>query len=274
MPYRWLGILYDSSEKSDQAREFLNHALQLDPNDWRAYMELAQNDFKAANYQQATANFEQALKLDPDNLDALDDLGGAYHMLGRDDDAAAALQRALEIRPDADTYTNLGTIRFYQGRYPDAVVSFEKAVALGANRYERWGNLGDAYRWAPGHAEKAKQAYQQAIQLVREEIVKAPEQSDLRGNLAMYLAKSGATESAITELSSLERLKGKGPAVLYNMAIAYEVCHQRDKALDLLEAAVKAGQSVADLKSEPEFAALRADPRYHLRILNASVGKP
>jgi tetratricopeptide (TPR) repeat protein len=237
-------------------------------------MELAFNRYQAANYTEAATDWEHALKLEPDNLDALESLGGVYHMLDRNDDAAAVLQRALEIKPDADTFTNLGTIRFYQGRYKKAIPFLENAVSLNANRYDSWSNLADAYRWAPGHSEKAKQAYQQAIQLVREEIAKAPNQADLRANLAMYLAKNGDRDGALKELTLLDQSKKKDAAVLYTIAVAYEVCREREKALDALEAAVKAGQSMADLKSEPEFAALRADPRYHLRILNANPPKP
>ena len=273
-PDRWLGILYEESGKGDRAREALNRSQLLEPADWRTYMDLALNAFNAAKYEEAAANWRRALELEPDNRDALDSLGAVYHILGRDDDAATALQRALEIKPDSDVYNNLGTVRFYQGRFEDSVALFEKSVALNANLYDRWSNLGDAYRWSPGHADKAKEAFKQAIQLVREEIVKAPDQADLRANLAMYLAKTGDKEGALMELGPLEQRKKKSPAVLYTMAIAFEVCHQRDKALDVLESAIKAGQSMADLKSEPEFAALRADPRYHLRMLNANPPKP
>ena len=45
----------------------------------------------------------------------LRNLGAVYYFLGRHDDAASSLQRALEVRPAAGTYTNLGTIRFFQG---------------------------------------------------------------------------------------------------------------------------------------------------------------
>ena len=51
-------------------------------------------------------------------------------MIDRVDDAAAALQRALEIRPAATIYTNLGTLRFFQGQYQQAVTSFERAVEM------------------------------------------------------------------------------------------------------------------------------------------------
>ncbi len=131
-------------------------------------------------------------------------------------------------------------------------------MELQANYFDSWGNLGDAYRWSSGKKEKAKQAYQHAIQLVREEIIKHPDQMDLRTNLAMYLAKSGEKESALRELKPVEQAHAKN-------------CGNRDKALDLLLAAVKTGQSLADAKNEPEFVSLRADPRYHLTILAASA---
>jgi len=168
-------------------------------------------------------------------------------------------------------YNNLGVIRFYQGHYDDAVPAFEKTVELQANYFDSWGNLGDAYRWSSGKKEKAKQAYQHAIQLVREEIIKHPDQMDLRTNLAMYLAKSGEKESALRELKPVEQAHAKNPSILYTSAMVYELCGNRDKALDLLLAAVKTGQSLADAKNEPEFVSLRADPRYHLTILAASA---
>jgi hypothetical protein len=56
--------------------------------------------------------------------------------------------------------------------------------------------------------------------------------------------------------------------------VVYELSGQRDHALDALATAVKAGQSLADIKNEPEFVSLRADPRYHLRILGAASSSP
>jgi serine/threonine protein kinase len=50
------------------------------------------------------------------------------------------------------------------GQYEEAIAPLEKAVQLAANRYLYWGNLGDAYRWAPGHKPKAREAFARAIQ--------------------------------------------------------------------------------------------------------------
>ncbi len=269
-PHQYMAALYDKTGKSDQAIQELKRALQLDPKDWASYMELGLNAYKAANYKDAAENWEQALKLEPDNVLALRNLGAAYHALGRDDDAAAALQRALEIKPAADVYNNLGTIRFYQARYQDAVPVFEKAIALGANDAERWGSLADAYRWTPGDEEKAKQAYQTAIRMTREAIAKNPEDPLLKSDLALYLAKSGDKAGALQAQKAVDQLHSTDPAILYDSATVYELGGNRDQALENLLAAVKAGQELSDIKNDPELVSLRTDPRYHLNIEGAA----
>jgi serine/threonine protein kinase len=273
IPHRDLGLLYDKTGKPDQAAEELKRALQLDPNDWKTYLAMGLDAYQAGRYKEAAAAWEMALKLEPDNVPALRNLGAVYHSMGRDDDAVAALQHALEIKPAADVYTNLGTILFYQGKYDRAVPAFEKAVELGANNYDSWGNLGDAYRWSSDKKDKAKPAYQNAIRLVSDEIARNPNQPELRADLAMYLAKSGDKDAALKEMKTLEGVHAANPADLYTFALVYELCGKRDQALDSLLAAVKAGQDLNDIKNEPEFVSLRADPRYHLKILTAVPDK-
>ena len=276
VPHRWLSALYDKTQKFDQAKGELKRALELDPQDWRIYMEMGLNSYLGADYKGAASSWEQALKLEPDNVPALQNLGAVYQMLERSDDAAAALQHALEIEPNADTYNNLANLRFFQGRYSDSVAAFEKTVELSANSYDSWGNLGDAYRWTPGDADKAKQAYRRAIDLIHDEIQKNPNDLDLRATLASYLAKSGDKESALKELKPVEQASKKEALTWYRSAVIYELCGQRDKALQALLSAVKAGESLRDIKNDPELTSLRTDPRYHLEILDASTqaGQP
>ena len=271
VPHRDLALLYNKAGKADQSAAELKRALQLDPKDWKTYMASGLDAYQVGRFKEAASAWEMALKLEPDNVQALRNLGAAYHSLGRDDDAVAALQHALEIKPVPDVYTNLGTILFYQGKYDESVPAFEKAIALNANDFGNWGNLGDAYRWSANNKGKAKAAYQQAIQLVKDEIVKNPSQVDLKADFAMYLAKSGEQSAAMNALKPVEEAHSKDPTVLYSSAVVYELCGQREKSLNSLLAAVQAGQDLNDIKNEPEFVALRADPRYHLQILNAAA---
>jgi serine/threonine protein kinase/Flp pilus assembly protein TadD len=274
VPHRDLGLLYNKTDKPDQATEELKRALQLDPKDWKSYMAMGLNAYQAGQFKDAASAWETALKLEPDNVPALRNLGAVYHSMGRDDDAVAVLQHALEIKPATDVYTNLGTILFYQGKYDESVPAFEKAVSLSANDFENWGNLGDAYRWSSGSKDKAKATYQQAIQLLQEELVKNPAQLDLMADLALYLAKSGDKRAALRALKPVEEAHSKDPAVLYNSAVVYELCGDRQNALNSLLAAVQAGEGLNDIKNEPEFVSLRTDPRYHLQILSAAAAKP
>ncbi len=274
VPHRNLGLLYDNTGKADQATQELNRALELDPKDWKTYLAMGLDAYQAGRFKEAASAWEMSLKLEPDNVPVLRNLGAVYHSLGRDGDAVAALQHALEIKPASDVYTNLGTILFYQGKYDEAVPAFEKAVELGANNYDSWGNLGDAYRWSSSKKDKAKPAYENAIRMVREEIAKNPNQTEQRIDLAMYLAKSGDKEEALKEMKPVEAANDSNPSDLYNSALVYELCGRRDQALNALLAAVKAGQDLNDIKNEPEFVSLRADPRYHLTILSATASKP
>jgi tetratricopeptide (TPR) repeat protein/predicted Ser/Thr protein kinase len=273
MPHRWLARVYDRNGKLEEGRKELSLGSQLNSSDWQLPLESGMNAYAGGDYKLAASAWEHALRLEPDSVQVLRNLGGAYHMLGRDDDAIAALQHAIEVKPDPDVYSNLGTILFYQGKYDESVPAFEKAVALNANSFETWGNLGDAYRWSSGKKDKAKAAYQQAIALVREEIAKNSSALDLKADLAIYLAKSGAKSAALQAIEPVEA-HSKDPTVLYDSAVVYELCGHRDKALNSLLAAVQGGEDLNDIKNEPEFVSLRADPRYHLQILNAAATKP
>jgi eukaryotic-like serine/threonine-protein kinase len=272
-PHRYLGEVYYQEGKRDQANQELNHALQLDPKGWRTYTNLGLNAYRDGDYKEAVSQWEQALKIEPDNVFILRDLGAAYHAVGRDDDAIAALQRALTIKPTADAYNNLGTILFYQGKYDQSVPAFEKAAALMDNDYQSWGSLADAYRWSTTQKDKAKAAYQTAIRLIRQEITKNPQQMDLRGQLALYLAKIGDKNAALQALQSIDPAHVTDPQVLYNVATVYELCGERNQALNSLLAAVKAGQDLHDIQNDPELVSLRADPRYQLEIVGAAAGK-
>ena len=265
-PHRWMGYFFNSIGNSKAAEEELTRALTLDANDWRARMILGLVYYKTARYPEAAAAWEQVSKLTPDNFIVLNNLAAVYHMLDRYEDAAAALQRSLEIKPDAYTYGNLGTLRFFQGRYDDAVPAFEKAVQMDANDSLMWGNLGDAYRWAPGQAAKAKPAYENAIRQLRENIAAHPDDLDLQSTLALYLAKHGDKQAALDQLKAGDAAPKKTPVILFRSAVVHEICGEREQALTALSASLKSGYALQEIKNEPELVALRTDSRYQMML--------
>ncbi len=268
LPHLGLALNFVAQGQDTAAEAAFQKAIAVAPQEWRAHSEYAQFHFRRARYTEAVTHWEAALKATPDNVIVLRSLGGAYFFVDRPDDAASTLQRALEVRPAAGIYTNLGTIRFFQGRYADAVAAFEKAVELSANTHLYWGNLGDGYRWAPGRRDDAPSAYRRAIDLVDQEIAKKQGDADLESRRAVYLVKLGDRQAA---LQGVERVAGRAiltPLVLFRVVMVYELAGERARALGALERALKAGYPVKDLASEPELTALRSDARYQ-RLLDA-----
>ena len=70
-------------------------------------------------------------------------LGDAYEAAGRTDDAIAAYKSALELKPAANIYLNLGGVQGRAGKSEDAIASFKKAAELDpANAAQAWRNAG------------------------------------------------------------------------------------------------------------------------------------
>jgi tetratricopeptide (TPR) repeat protein len=254
------------------AEQLYLKAVQCSPGEWAPLHELAAFYQRDARYEESIATWKQALQLAPDNVPVMVYLAAGFHMNGQYAEAADTLQRALALdATNASGWANLGTARYFQQRYLDAVRATEKAVGLAPGRYMYWGNLGDIYRRAEGLENKAAGAYQKAIALVRERLAATPDDR-LRSSLAVYLAKGGDTAGALAELAQLRQIRPSDKGTLFKTALVYELAHDRDKALAALGRAIRAGYSMHEVANEPEFAALRSDPRF-ASIARASARK-
>ncbi len=259
---RWRGDYYVDTDRPKAEAVYLE-AVRRAPDDWRTHQWLGRFYYSNARYEDAARVWERACELTPDNVLVLRNLGGAYHALDRTDAAAAAFQRALEIEPAATTYSNLGTLRFFQGRYADSAAAFEKAVELNPTYYLYWGNLGDAYRWIPGQEGKAREAFTRGAALAEERLKAREADVSLRASLAGYLAKRGDAEKARDQLRRIEEAADRSAAVYFKTALAYEITGDRARALRDLEVALQKGYPMREIGNEAELIELRADPRYH-----------
>jgi serine/threonine-protein kinase len=260
--FRWRGDYHFETDRAKAEAAYLE-AVRLAPDDWRTHQFLGRFYYQNARYEDAEREWERARELSPDNLLVLRNLGGVYHALDRTDAAAAAFQRALEIEPSATAYSNVGTMRFFQGRYTDAAAAFEKAVELNPTYYLYWGNLGDAYRWIPGQDGKAREAFARATTLAEERLKTREADVSLRGSLAGYLAKRGEKAKALDQVRRIEEAAERSPAVYFKTATVYEITGDRDRALRDLETALQNGYSTREIVNDAELLQLRSDSRYH-----------
>ncbi len=81
---------------------------------------------------------------DPNHHIVLAKLGDAYEAAGRYEEAAAAYQKAIELKPDEATYyNNMGNALAKLGKIPEAMAAYAKSASLDpANAANAWRNAG------------------------------------------------------------------------------------------------------------------------------------
>lgn len=270
-----LAEAWESSGNREKAEETYRKAIAMKPSRWDGYSHFGVFYLNTARLAEAEAMFRKALDLTPDNIRVLNNLMAVYWYQKRDDLVRQVFQRSVSVRPNADAYSNMGTIEFYAGHYAEAVKMFEQSVRTDASSATIWGNLGDSYRYVPGNGDKAREAYEQAILLAGREKAINPRDARFRVRLAFYLAHAGKGESALAELDEALRLAPGSPAVLMKAVLTYEWLGMRAKALEAAKKLVDGGGDPADLKADPDLVGMTRDPAFRkiVRPLSDAAGK-
>lgn len=259
--YRELGRAYDALDRPGDAEATYRKAVASRPNDWLAYNMLGSFYYGKRRWPDAIAAFKQVIARTPDNTRGYNNLGAAYFGMGSPDEAAAMWERSMSMRPTFPAASNLGLHYYRRGQYADAGRAFEKAVALSPSNHRLWRNLGAALYWAPGERDKARSAYERAVQLGEQERQVNPRQAMLQSELADAYSMLGRKTDTLEAVAAVERLGGDAEA-MFNVAGACEQVGERALALVWLRKAVAAGYPRESIAQSPGLAALRADPEF------------
>ncbi len=276
--YRKAQIL-DSQNEIDEAEKAYRQAISSNSQDRRFHDAIGDLYLKAGRYQEAEAAYRGSIAIAPRAVYGRRNLVAALYMQGQHAEAAQELQTALQIAPVPSLYANLGTLLFIQGLYVEAADAFEKALTMGtaANHYLYWANLADAYRWIPSKEQDAEKHYRRAIQLLKVELEGQPQNPTLQSRLALFLAKSGQPTDA---METIDRLKvDESPSAdptldassYYRLAVTFEICGHRDRALEALKQALQQGYSRQEIQLDPELDSLRTDPHFHLLMADLAL---
>ncbi|HEX2694493.1 MAG TPA: protein kinase [Acidobacteriota bacterium] len=267
-----LAEAWEASGKREKAEEIYQKAIALKPSRWAGYSHLGVFYLNTGRLAEAEAMFQKVLDLTPDNTRALNNLMAVYWYMKRDDLVRRTFERSVAVRPNADAYSNMGTIEFFTRHYGEAVKMFELSVRIEAGLSTIWGNLADSYRYVPGSADKARHAYDRAILLAGRERESNPRDASLRARLALYLAYAGRDGDALTELDEALRLVPASPVVLRKSVLIYEQLGMRAKALSAATRFLGSGGASADLEADPDLARMIGDPEFRKLAREARPG--
>ena len=158
--------------------------------------------YNQKEFSKAIEAYQKVIELDPTYVEAYNNMGIIYQMLGNADRAFGAYQKATEINPRYEKgYNNLGILLLLKGRYEEALEAFEKALAVNPNNIESHINLGILYK-KKGQWEKAIESYQKALAI-------DPLHKETHYNIALLYEQLENLELAITHYQQFIQLSSK-----------------------------------------------------------------
>lgn len=111
----------------ERAREGLQRAIEADPSDSSALVDLGYLALGAGNTDDAAELFRQALEREPGNIDALRAISTIHGRSGRSEDAFAAASAVAEAQPDDPlAVLELAELALDMGRLDEASSAFQR----------------------------------------------------------------------------------------------------------------------------------------------------
>lgn len=161
--YLALGDAHSRLGHLEDAAAAYQQAVEVEPNAM-AYVLLGLMKVQMGDTEGAIAAYQQALALEPDNPSAHQSLGNAYQMLGRNEDAAGEYRKAIAQNETAFLQVQLGTALGRLGRADEALAALQRALELDPQAAEAHNQMGIVYA-NQGNLAEAEAAYRAAIDL-------------------------------------------------------------------------------------------------------------
>ena len=149
----------------DRAEESCRAALKIDGELAPIHVTLAMIKGGRGRNEEAVASAQRALQIDPVNSDAFRELGRAYESMNHPDEAEATYLKAAAARPDDWLAQNaLGSFYLAHNKLSEAETAYKRVIALTSDNTRAYNNLGATY-FAQKRTEDAAAAWEQSMQI-------------------------------------------------------------------------------------------------------------
>ncbi|HEX8845824.1 MAG TPA: protein kinase [Pyrinomonadaceae bacterium] len=267
-----------------KARDYLEQAIQKDPNFAPAYAQLAyvyhNLAFRPSEHEEAR---QKALWAARRALELDNTIGDAHTVLGLLNKDLRELERALELDPNSPDAQQFYAKMLWGKRLDEAIVHMRRAQELDPLSPVMYVDLGKMLNSAR-RFDEAMQQYRKALEL-------NPNFGPARRNLALCYAAQGRYEEAIAEverirssengsdnlelrgyiygrwgkraeaLKILDELSKRSDVNPYTFALIYTGLGDKDKAFEFLRKEHPA-PLIPPLRVDPMWDSLRSDPRF------------
>lgn len=182
--------------------------------------------------EKALPYFEKAIESDNTYAEAWAQAGFCNEKIGKHAEALEASKRAVNLRPSAESYFNIGLANFYLKQYREAAEGYRAAIKLDPyNSADAYYALGLVYRdW--GKADDEIQAYKQAIKL-------RPDYTVAYERLGSRYLKSKKFNEAVEVFRQLAALKPGDPFAPNSLGEAYVELNRLNDAVESFRQSIR-----------------------------------
>jgi serine/threonine-protein kinase len=259
-PFIGMAISLYMLNRLPEAEAALRSGIAAEPSNYRPYLDLGQFFYEQRNFPQAERYWLEAVRLGPGQSQARLNLADLFIVTDRMSDAETQILDSLKISRTQGALKTLGLLQEQSGRYTDAIASYEEAIRTGPQTYMIWSRLGVACRRA-GRDADAVRAFRSGLENTEEGIRTYPREAERVAWCAYYHANLGELQQA--RARATQALGMASPplvSVRKLLVLAYDLIHDKDAALRLLEGAPPG--LLKELTRSAEISdALRRDPR-------------
>jgi serine/threonine protein kinase/Tfp pilus assembly protein PilF len=216
---------------------------------------------------------ERALALEPGLAEVLAARAWILTAQKKYDEAIDSARRAIERRPDCEgAYSILARAYFSSGRFQDAAAMVDRALQVSGDDYNVYIPLGLSLE-ALGQKELGKMIRERQVRVLEKQLDTVPEDVRARMLLSTNYAAAGRDEDAVRQLQTAVALRPGDSNVLYNAACTYALLQQPAEAIEMLKRAMKAGWTNVDwISRDPDLISLHDDPEFQ-RLLREGPPK-
>lgn len=210
----------------------LSRALAATDKNWFALNNLGVAYNMIGRHEEAIGYIREALRIHPDNAEAWNNLGRSYNGLGQHHLAIGHIREALRIQPDnTKALINLGVSYGELGQYAQAISYFQEVLRTHPENAEAWINLGLSYNRLG--------QYQRAIGCFREAARTQPDNAEVWNNMGLSYNGLGQYEEAIGHFMDALRIRPDYTGAWNNLGVSYGKLGQYQEAIGCFREALR-----------------------------------
>ena len=227
--------------------EMFKKAIELNPENDGAYIELGWDYNDQAEYNKAEEMFQRVIETNSKNNEVCVGLGWWYRSQGKYDRAEEMFKRVIETNPkNSQAYSGLGWCYRDQGKYDKAEEMFKKSPEINPYDSDAYFELGWCYR-SQGKYEQAEEIFKRAIEI-------DPKNDKLYNELAICYEEQGKNKSAEECFSKANKLKLRtyNPITRHNYQRLKEIVTQRGIRLVCVQYPIRGIEPLKKMFNSPK----------------------